>query len=303
MGFGSVLNNAMYVSNRDNPEEEKPQVRLDTLSGRCLGVDLLCVLHAALFSTYTSVVFNEDSNIVELKDGSITKYLTKWYETHSFVSLGIKLVCVLDGFKDPAKETNVRKTRSSRFLSKEELRELHAQIVRVRKEFDTLGSLDICQQESAHKKLVIEQREVLQRMRRSVKLNEQVFFEAVRWCRSHDGVDVMFAPGQADAQLIRLEMDRLTDGTISVDTDIFGHGSRCFIRGLCSLRKTERVCILTPQNYTDKTFQSFFGNVPDRARQVALFSSFLKSDYNPKGTCLFSHYSSQRSIKQFDLLL
>ena len=189
MGFGSTLNNAMYVSNRDNPGEEKPQVRLDTLSGTCLGVDLLCVLHAALFSSHTSVVYNDESNIVEVEHDNVTKYLTKWYQTHSFVSLGITLICVLDGFKDPAKEKNVRPTRSSRFLRPEELRDLQAQIEHVRKKFDTLDSLDISEQETAHKKLVIEQRELMQKMRRGVKLTERVIFEAVRWCRSHDGVD------------------------------------------------------------------------------------------------------------------
>ena len=153
---------------------------------------------------------------------------------------------------------------------------------------DTVDTLDISEQESTHRKLVIEQRELIQKMRRSVKLTQRVIFEAVRWCRSHDDVDVMFAPGQADAQLVRLEIDNLTDGTISVDTDIFGHASKCFIRGLCSLRKRERVCILTPRNFADAKFRRLFGNVPDRARQIALLSSFLKSDHNPKGTC-YSH--------------
>ena len=38
-----------------------------------------------------------------------------------------------------------------------------------------------------------------------VRLSARMIFEAVEWCRCHDGVTVMFAAAQADPQLVRLE--------------------------------------------------------------------------------------------------
>ena len=280
MGFGSSLKKHLYESSRSCSEQNAPQVLFSSLRGKTLGVDLSVVLHASMFSSYTTPEFAVDSDVVELRRGDVSKYLNRWYRQHNFVELGIQLIFVMDGFRDEAKEKNVREKRKSRIMKPAKIRKLRRNI---QKDDNVVDD------------------STLNDMRRSVTLTTRMIYEAVTWAKCHDGVSVMFAPAQADPQLVRLELDGVTHGTISVDTDIFGHGSMCFIKGLCTLRKCTKPCILTPETYFSAEFRSRFGsNVKHRERCVARFAARLKSDYKTSGM-YYSHIKCIHSIEHVAL--
>ena len=285
MGFGSSLNGHLYLSKRKYPEQNSPQVLLSSLRGRTLGVDLNVLLHAAMFSSYTKPEFADDSDIVQLQNGDVAKYLNKWYGQHNFVELGIALVFVMDGLEDDDKERNVRTGRGRRYLTEMEIRHMRRSYKKMNSNTDTETDL----------------RDMFRKMRQSVRLSTRMIFEAVEWCRCHDGVTVMFAAAQADPQLVRLEIDGVTEGTISVDTDIFGHGSTCFVKGLCTLRKSTKACILCPETYHASSFRAAFGrDVSDRPRRIARFACRLRSDYSTTGMYC-SHINRIHSIEHVTL--
>jgi exonuclease-1 len=55
-----------------------------------------------------------------------------------------------------------------------------------------------------------------------------IIFEAVEWLKEN-GQEVVGAPFEADWQLIELELSGKTDGTLTVDSDLFVLGSKCLV--------------------------------------------------------------------------
>ena len=161
MGFGSALKGYLYES---KPGEKSPQVLLSTLRAKTLGVDLNVVLHSAMFSSFTTPVISDESDVVEIQRGDVAKYLSRWYRQHNFVELGIRLIFVMDGMKDEDKESNVREKRSERFMSEREIRRLRRSI----------GSTESISKED------------FKRMRHSVRLTTRMVVEAVNWIRCHN---------------------------------------------------------------------------------------------------------------------
>ncbi len=85
-------------------------------------------------------------------------------------------------------------------------------------------------------------KEALKLMKRSVRVTPDVIATAVRIFREN-GHDVYGAPFEADWQLVHWEQTGFTEGTISIDSDIWAMGSKVFV-DLLNYNSSDGKCVV-----------------------------------------------------------
>ena len=179
--------------------------------GKTYGVDVSMILYAMIYcaNIYRCLSRTPPASVQHL----VATWCDEWYRVHQFESKGIKLVFVFDG-------RDCRLKRLRRLQRDEDTRKWQSVAAGAR----TWQELD-----KANAKLV--------------RVNGHVVHAFCEWARSKIAEDkfcLFGAPFEADVQLVVLEKDGYTDGSLTEDGDVYFYEGACNLYSGFNTRSTRK---------------------------------------------------------------
>ena len=213
-------------------------------AGGVFGVDVSTMLYAILACVGVYRCLQRDP--VASVQHVVAAFMDEWYNVHAFARLTIKLVFVFDGWELGLK----RKRRAIREVMK---RRLEAKLA---------GATTWQEYDKVSAKLA--------------RVNGHLVKAFCDWARdklSPLSFCLFGAPFEADAQLVFLEAHGFTNGTLSIDSDIFFYeGSENIYSGF-STRSTKKYRSIVNRKTVDPYIASLSGE------KLRTLSSFMGTDY------------------------
>ncbi|KAL7501673.1 hypothetical protein ACHAWT_009485, partial [Skeletonema menzelii] len=177
------------------------------LNGKTLGLDVFVTLHKAL-----ATVDGAGENLVQPAiPNSVVEQRCNRLCSYAKAN-NIKYAVAVDGKYHPMKAAENDAREADRNNAQSELDALFRT--------DDINSILASDEEKL--------KNALKLMKRSVRVTPDVIAAAVRIFRDN-GHEVFGAPFEADWQLVYWELTGFTDGTISIDSDIWAMGSKVFV--------------------------------------------------------------------------
>lgn len=191
---------SLLIDNKDSKDPNAPTVLINPkVNNKRLGLDLSVILHQALGNQISAAEFQV---LPKIPISKVDEVCTKLVNLARRAN--ITLVICTDGRHHPFKQSvnATRKKNSKR--AQDELNALYT------KQEQVITS------------------DVYKKMKKAVYVREDILDQALKVFKKNK-VEVYGAITEADFQLVYWERTGFTDGTISVDSDIFALGSKFFV--------------------------------------------------------------------------
>ena len=178
--------------------------QLESLRGRCLGLDVSNYLMKFLRSSQNVAAYFVIDPPLDLSQ-LVRVY---WNDLHKkFQLFGISIIMVFDGARNPAKLATNDERRQTRM-------EYEHQVLEI------IDGDDENDREELYKAL-----------KNCTYIRDDILLATVKWAKDAN-VLFMCAPMEAEWQLVQLEKDGITDGSISEDTDLIPLGSKLMVKNI-----------------------------------------------------------------------
>ena len=219
--------------------------------GKIIGVDISIYLNKAVHSKKYGSEIARLSTIGFDYAHYIRSYLNEFFLR--FLDLGIKLVFVFDGCRNPLKfNTNTNRGQLSK-KAKEMMN-------------NYWSSTEIFNNSNFYKVA-----------KGTVTVTDEVYQIAYQWATTA-GIRCICAPLESDWQLVSMELTHKIDTILSTDSDILVCGAKCIIT---DIDEKYQCTVLTEQHLLNCLHKSLHVQHISR-KDVLYFISLLKNDYNEK---------------------
>ena len=257
--------------------------KLSSLKGmgvKTLGIDVMVWLHMCVKSGMAVV---DDFHAIPPVD--LLSHIFQFFDKAKgiFDADDLKIILVYDGYRNPLKEGEDQSRKSQIDKSREAMMDVI-----------NSGSIDREDEFKKHKKS-------------SVYVRCDLVANSVEWARRR-GVQCVGAPFEADYQLVQLELEGVTQGSVCNDSDLFPFGSRLMIQNVKFTKIGNNCNIVIRENVLNDSeiFRGWSGE------DIIVFCVLMGCDYLPrckgnglvKNKSYMTQWRSQSGLKERnDLLL